>query len=302
VKYAYYPGCTQESTAAEYGESSKAVCRELGIELEEIPDWNCCGASSGHFLDEDLSYALPGRNLAIAEKQGLDTLIICAACYLRLRSTQREAKNSPEFRKKLEDLIGMPYEAKYDVRHLLDVVVNELGLEEMKKKVKKPLKGLKVVAYYGCYLVRPPKIVAFDDPENPTTMDRLLESLGAEVLDWGGKIDCCGGSLPLTRPDIVAVRVGDLVSQAQEVGAEAIVVACPMCHSNLDTRQGTKKTVSGAQPGIEIELGGGPGGGKMPILYFTELMGLAFGIPKARSWFKKHLTNPIPVLEGHNLI
>ncbi len=282
MKYAFYPGCTQESTAEEFGSSSKAVCQKLGIELKEIPDWNCCGASSGHFLNDELTHALPGRNLAIAEKQGLDTLVVCAACYLRLRSTQREAKESPEFRKRLAELIDMPYEAKYEVKHLLDVVVNDLGLEEVSNRVKKPLKGLKLAAYYGCYLVRPPKIVAFDDPENPTTMDRLLESLGAEVVDWGGKVDCCGGSLVLSRTEIVLKLTGDLIKGARDAGAEAMVVACPMCHSNLDTRQSGKD--------------------RLPILYFTELMGLAFGIPKTDSWFKKHLVSPFNLLKSHDLI
>lgn len=165
MKYAFYPGCTQESTAEEFGLSSKAVCCKLGIELKEILDWNCCGASSGHFLNNELSHALPGRNLAIAEKEGLGTAVVCAACYRRLRSTQHEAKNSPEFRRKLAELIGMPYQAKYAVRHLLDIIVNDIGLEQVRKKVKKSLKGLKVAAYYGCYLVRPHEVVGFDDPE-----------------------------------------------------------------------------------------------------------------------------------------
>lgn len=281
MKYAFYPGCTQESTAEEFGLSGKAVCRELGIDLEEIADWNCCGASSGHFLNEGLTHALPGRNLAIAEKQGLDTAIFCAACYLRLRSTQFRAKSSPEFREKLAELIGMPYEAKYEVKHLLDIIVNDLGLEEVSKRVKKPLKGLKLAPYYGCYLVRPPKIVGFDDPENPTSMDRLLESLGAEVLDWGGKVDCCGGSLVLSRTDIVLKLTGELIEGAREVGAEAMVVACPMCHSNLDTRQSGKN--------------------RLPILYFTELMGLAFGLNEAMDWFKRHLVSPVPLLTSHSL-
>ena len=282
MRYSFYPGCTQESTAKEFGDSSRAVCRELGIELKEIPDWNCCGASSGHFSNDDLSHALPGRNLAIAEREGLDTAVVCAACYLRLRTTQHEVKNSPEFRKRLEDLIGMPYEAKYDVRHLLDISVNELGIEEIEKRVKHPLTGLKVVAYYGCYLVRPPNIVAFDDPENPTTMDRLLQALGAEVPDWGAKVDCCGGSLTLTKTGIVENLVQGLVASAQEVGAEAIVVACPMCHSNLDGRQS--------------------GEDKLPILYFTELMGLAFGINESKGWFQKHLVSPIALLTSHSLL
>lgn len=282
MKYAFFPGCTQESTAEEFGRSSTAVCSRLGIELDEIPDWNCCGASSGHFLDDELAHALSGRNLALAEKQGLDIAIVCAACYLRLRSTREKARESLEFRKNLFEKIGMPYEARYRVKHLLDIIVNDLGLEEVRKNIVKPLKGLRLAPYYGCYLVRPPKIVGFDDPENPVSMDRLIEALGAEPLDWGGKVDCCGGSLILSKEAIAMKMLGDVLEKAREVEAEAIVVACPMCHANLDMRQS--------------------GGSKIPILYFTELLGLALGIPGADVWFKKHLVSPLNVLKAHGLI
>ena len=282
MKYAFYPGCTQESTAEEFGLSSKAVCRELGIELEEIPDWNCCGASSGHFMDEALADALPARNLAIAEQQGLDTAVVCAACYLRLRATRHKVAGSPEFGKQLADRIGMTYEAKYGVKHLLDIIVNDLGLEEVRKKVRKPLRGLRLVPYYGCYLVRPPDVVGFDDPENPTSMDRLLNAIGAEALDWGAKVDCCGGSLILSRDDIALKLLGGVIERAREVEADAIVVACPMCHANLDMRQ--------------------KGPGPMPILYFTELIGLALGLSEAEGWFRKHLVNPLTLLKERKLL
>jgi heterodisulfide reductase subunit B len=271
VKYAFYPGCTQESTAEEFGLSSRAVCGELGIELEEIPDWNCCGASSGHF-----------RNLAIAEQMGLDTAVVCAACYLRLRATRHKVAGSPEFGKELSDRIGRPYEARYGVRHLLDIIVNDLGLEAVRNKVRKPLRDLRLVSYYGCYIVRPPDIVGFDDPENPTSMDRLLDALGAETLDWGAKVDCCGGSLILSRDDIALKLLGGVIERAREVEADAIVVACPMCHANLDMRQ------KGPDP--------------MPVLYFTELIGLAMGIPGAEGWFRKHLVNPLNLLKGKKLL
>lgn len=282
MKYAFYPGCTQESTAEEFGLSSEAVCRALGIELEEIPDWNCCGASSGHFVDDELAHALPARNLAIAEKQGLDTAIVCAACYLRLRATRQKVRESSEFRKKIADKIGLAYEAKHDVKHLLDIIVNDLGLAQVKKKVTRPLKGLRLAPYYGCYLVRPPKVVGFDDPENPVTMDRLLEALGAQALDWGAKVDCCGGSLILSKEEVAMNLLGGVIEKAREVGADGIVVACPMCHANLDMRQS--------------------GSDKMPVLYFTELIGLALGIPEAGAWFKKHMVSPIKLLQARNLI
>jgi heterodisulfide reductase subunit B len=281
MKYAYYPGCSQEGGEEHFGKSTEAVCHALGIELQEIHDWTCCGASSGHFLNEELSYALPARNLAIAEKMGLDTVCVCAACYLRLRHTRHEVRHNPEFSKKLEGLLDMPYEGKYDVRHLLDIVVNKLGLDAVKAKVTKPLKGLKLACYYGCYLMRPPRIVAFDNPENPTAMDRLLEALGADARDWSAKVDCCGGSLMLTQSDAVHDLVGSIADQAREVDAEAIVTACPMCTMNLEAMQRGKD--------------------KLPIIYFTEIMGVAMGLPDTRKWFKKHLKNPSKVLAAHGL-
>jgi heterodisulfide reductase subunit B len=281
MKYAFYPGCSQEGMEEQYGKSTEAVCHELGIELEEIPDWTCCGASAAHFFSDELAHALPGRNLAVAEKTGNDVACVCAACYLRLRHTMHEVRQSPEFKEHLEKLIGMPYEARNDVKHLLDILVNDLGLEAVEKKVKKPLKGLKVVCFYGCYLMRPADIVAFDDPENPTIMDRLVEILGAEDLDWSSKIDCCGASMTMTRADIVESLVGNIAQSAKDVGAEAIVVACPMCSMNLEAKQS--------------------GSGKVPVVYFTELMALALGLSDAKGWINKHIVSASKALSAHGL-
>ena len=281
MKYAYYPGCSQEGGEEHFGKSTEAVCHALGIELQEIHDWTCCGASSGHFMNEDLSVALPARNLAIAEKMGLDTMCVCAACYLRLRQARHDVRHNPELGRKVAGWLDAPYEGKYGVRHLLDVVVNDLGLDAVKAKVTHPLKGLKLVCYYGCYLMRPPEIVAFDDPENPTAMGRLLEALGADVRDWAAKVDCCGGSLMLTQSDAVHHLVGSIADYARDAGAEAIVTACPMCTMNLEAMQTGKD--------------------KLPIIYFTELLGVAMGLPDTKKWFKKHLKSPAKVLAAHGL-
>ena len=284
MKYAYYPGCSMESIAADYALSVEAVCKDLGVELEELDDWNCCGASSGHCTNYRLSHALTGRNLAIAEKMGMDTAVACPACFVRLKSTIHEAREDDKLRKDIVEVIGRPYEAQYDAKNLVDIMVNDVGIEEIRKRVKKPLTGLKVVSYYGCFLVRPPKVVQFDDPENPQSLDILMDALGAEVVDWSGKVDCCGGSFSLTKQDIVRKLVSNIVDQARQAGAEAIVAACSLCLANLEQRQ----TVSPA----------------MPILYFTELMGLAFGMAEkeVRGWLKKRMVNPIPLLESHNLL
>jgi heterodisulfide reductase subunit B len=283
LKYAYYPGCSLESTAREYDLSVRAVSSNLGIELVELPDWSCCGASAGHSTNHRLASALVGRNLALAENEKLDIAVACPACYLRFRTTYQEVKDDSQKQRELANLIGMPYEAKFRIRHLLDVICNDIGLDRVKERLTKPLGGLKVVAYYGCYLVRPPKVVAFDDPENPQSMDKLLTTLGAEVRDWSGKVDCCGGSLSLSKRMIAGQLVRDIIDTAQQAGAEAIVTACPLCHSNLETRQTADRQ------------------GKLPIFYFTELMGLAMGIPGARSWLKKHLISPLNLLASHGL-
>ncbi|MFC2067467.1 CoB--CoM heterodisulfide reductase iron-sulfur subunit B family protein [Chloroflexota bacterium] len=281
MKYAYYPGCSQETVSKEYNQSAWAVCNELGIELLEISDWNCCGASSGHSTDYWASHALAGRNIAIAEREGMDIAVVCPACFLRLKDTQHEFRTETKFKEQLTELIDMPYEAKYEVRHLLDIICNTVGIEKVKGKVKKPLTGLRVVAYYGCYLVRPPEITGLDDPENPQIIERLLEALGAEVLDWRAKVDCCGGSLSLARRDVVKKLVNGICDAAHEVGAEAIVTGCGVCDANLEARQAKGKP--------------------LPILYFTELAGLAFGLD-ARPWLKKHLLSPLNLLGKHGLL
>jgi len=283
LRYAYYPGCSLEATAREYDLSVRAVCARLGIELTEIPDWNCCGASSGHSTSRRLASNLAGRNLMLAEEMGMDIAVACPACYIRLRSAQNEMKQDKEQRDELMRMTGLSYQAEYDTRHLLDIICHEIGFENLKSKVVKPLKGLKLAAYYGCYLVRPPGLVAFDDPENPQCLDALLDTLGAEVRDWSGKVDCCGGSLSLSKRDIAIRMVSELVEMARQAGAEALVAACPLCHANLEMRQ----------PGYN--------GNKLPVFYFTELIGLAMGIAEARSWFKKHLISPSGLLNSLGL-
>ncbi len=283
LRYAYYPGCSLEAMAREYDLSVRAVCDHLGIELAEIPDWNCCGASSGHSTNRRLAGTLAGRNLALAEEMKMDIAVACPACYIRLRSAQNEMEQDNEQRGELTGVTGLTYEAKYNTRHLLDIICNEIGLENLKNKAVRPLNGLKLAAYYGCYLVRPPELVAFDDPENPQCLDALLGTLGAEVRDWSGKVDCCGGSLSLSKRDIAGRMVGELTEMARRAGAEAMVAACPLCHANLEMRQR------------------GLNGNKLPVFYFTELVGLALGIKEARSWFRKHLISPSGLLNSLGL-
>ncbi|MFC1870353.1 CoB--CoM heterodisulfide reductase iron-sulfur subunit B family protein [Chloroflexota bacterium] len=280
-RYAYYPGCALESTAGEYHRSILEVCQALGIELVEIPDWTCCGASSAHMTDYWLSHALPARNLALAEEQGMDIAVACPACFQRLKSTQLAARDDPELKERLIGLIDLTWGARYEVRHILDIIYHDIGAERMKEEVTRPLEGLKVACYYGCYLVRPPKLTGCDDPENPQTMDRLLQAAGAEVLDWDGKVECCGGSLALSEKGLAAKLVTHIAKAAQAAGAEALVTACPLCQLNLEMRQDVKKP--------------------LPVFYFTELLGLALGL-FAGSWLQKHLISPLRLLRRHRLL
>ena len=279
--FAYYPGCSLESTAREFELSVQAVCRALGIELKEVTDWNCCGASSGHSVNYELSLALPGRNLAIAEQTGMELAVSCPACFLRFKRTDYDLKHDPALKGEIERVIGMPYEGKHATRHIMEIIYREVGLEELKKRVIRPLKDVKVVSYYGCLLVRPPRVTGFGEHENPVMMDEMMDALGAQSCDWAGKIDCCGGSLALTRTDIVLKLVGDLMEEAKKAGAEAVICACPLCQANLDTRQSSRET--------------------LPILYFSEMIGLSIGLDPM-PWFKKHMVNPVPLLKRKGLI
>ena len=279
MKFAYYPGCTATSTSIEYDESVRETSQHLGIDLEEIPDWTCCGASSGHVINQELAIALPSRNLALADMMSLDIAAPCPACSLRLKSAEYELKKDPVLKTKIEEDIGMNLELSRKSKHILEVLYQDVGIDAIKEKVQKPLEDLKVVTYYGCYLVRPPEVTAFDDPENPTIMDKIMEALGAEVIDWSYKVDCCGGSLSIVTPDIVEKLSGKIVHAASEAGADAIVTACGICQLNLDMRQ----------PKTSRSLA-------MPIFYFSELSALAFGSENVKEWLAKHFVDPSDLL------
>jgi heterodisulfide reductase subunit B2 len=282
MEFSYYPGCSLHSTASEYNASVEGVFSELNARLHELEDWNCCGASSAHIFNHELSLALPARNLAIAQQAGRDILMPCAACFNRHKTADFEMRRDPDRRVSMEGLVDFKFTGEVQVRPLLDVIVNEIGLEEIQAHVTRPLSGFKAVGYYGCLLVRPPEVTQFDHPENPQLMNRLLEALGAQAMAWSHATDCCGGGLSLTKTDITTRLVSRLAERAREAGAEAIVTSCPLCQVNLEMRQAGR-------------------GQKMPVFYFTELIGLAFGMGQVRGWLKKHLIDPLPVLERANL-
>lgn len=283
MKVSYYPGCSLHSTGLEYGKSTEEVCQILEIELQELSDWNCCGAGSAHCTDETLAIELATRNLSTAEEAGLDLVIPCAACFQRFKVAEKHIIE------KKEPVIDTPYQGKVPVKHLLDFLSEEELIEAIKAKIEKPLKGLKAVCYYGCLITRPPDITDAKKYDNPQTMDDLLALLGAETYSWSYKTDCCGGSLMLSRPDIVTELSGKLIQKAEEAGADCLVTACPLCQANLDTKQGMMSKNWGRKV-------------RTPIFYFTELLGLALGSPKADSWLKKHVIDPRELLKSKGLL
>jgi heterodisulfide reductase subunit B len=265
VKYAFFPGCSLEASAWDYDKSLRAVCRVLGIELEEIPDWVCCGATPAHATNASLAVALPAMNLVAARDMGYPVATPCAACYSRLRTANHKLRGDPQERQRVERMIGKPYDGGVEVRHILDLLVNDFGLDAIRAKVKRPLKGLNVACYYGCLLSRPPEIVAFDDAEHPTSMERLMVALGAEPVEWPYQTECCGAGLSVTQPDVVNRLGHRLLSMAREAGAQYIAVACQMCQMNLDLRQADAARAHGEIP-------------ETPVLFISQLMGLALGL------------------------
>jgi heterodisulfide reductase subunit B len=299
--YAFYPGCTLHSTGVEFGLSTDLICEALGIEMLEIPDWNCCGASSAHSMDHTLFLALPARNLAQAQLlpagdgAPLDLAIPCAACYSRTAAAYLALQQDPDFRAQMEHTLDFSFQDRIRPRSLLDIVANDFSRQQLTGHVRKPLEGLKVVSYYGCLLIRPPQYTQrWDDPEHPQSMDYLLQLMGAEPLPWSFGVDCCGGSLTLNRADVVVHLVDRLARAAHEAGAQALVTACPMCMANVDGRQKYRGELPLPRPAKADYQ-------PLPIFYFTELMALAFDLPMHKV-LTRHLVNPKPLLSSLGLL
>ena len=279
MKLGYYPGCSLDSTAIEYNESIKDICNKLNIELTEIKDWNCCGASSAHCIDENAAFLLSARNLEIAESDGNDLVIPCSGCFSRLKFAEKNALQNPVYKDK------STFKGSIRVLDILTVLSDDAVLEEIKNSLKKPLSSLKVAAYYGCMSLRPPEIVDSEDCENPRSMEKIFTALGAEVVDWSFKSICCGGSLVLSRTDIVRKLVSRIFTMAGELEVDCLVTSCPMCQSNLDTRMN------------EI-----PGNFNIPVLFISEIIGLALDSSDINKWFKKHIVNPGKIFKKRGLM
>ena len=283
---AYYPGCSLHSTSKEFNDSTHAVCEALDINLIEPKGWVCCGSSAAHRADPEAAVELPLENLALIEQSGFNEVTMpCAACFSRHKFTQYELRHDNDHKKALDDKIGYAYQDSVQVNTLVQTIHEHVGKDGVSEKVQKPLEGLKVVSYYGCLLTRPPEVTEAEHPENPIDMDELMEALGAEVVDWSYKTSCCGAAHSLTRTDIVLDLSSNLIEQARIAGADVIAVACPLCHLNLDARQSQ----------MELEE-------PMPVMFFTQLMSLALGLPEKNAALNKNLVDPRPLLREKHII
>jgi len=274
MKIGFYPGCSLTGSSREYNESLLAISKEAGVELCEISDWNCCGASAAHNLSKDLSLTLPARNLALAELDQMDELVVpCAACYNRLVMTQHELGENESLKKIVSEKLQMPLQNGIKILNVLQFLEKHI-VPRLEQLVKNPL-DFDVACYYGCLLVRPQRVMKADRFEDPMTMDVIMHKLGANPIDWPFKTECCGAGFSVSRPEIVGELSGKIVRNAVDRGAKAIVVACPMCHSNLDMRR----------PAIETYLNMKV---DIPVIYITQAIALAMGLTARQAGIQRH--------------
>jgi heterodisulfide reductase subunit B len=289
LSYSYYPGCSLHASAKEYDESTRGLFKSLKIGLQEVPDWFCCGATPAHNVDELLSLSLCAKNLALAEEVDGDLAVACAACFSRLKTTQHKLAENDEKRRQVETAIDGPVPTEKRVKHLLEILAQDFGLERLAEAVKKPLAGLKVATYYGCLLTRPPEVPQLDCTEAPTIMERVIAATGAEPVAWSHRLECCGANFTLSRPGVVLKLSGDILASAKAAGADCLMVACPLCHGNLDIRQ------------KEIEAGFGTSY-NMPVFYVTQLLGLACGLSPGKLGLESMIVSPLPLLKEKGLL
>lgn len=283
---AYYPGCSLHSTAPEFNTSTIAICEALDLELIEPQGWVCCGSSAAHRADPEVGLRLPMENLALIEQSGFKEVTMpCAACFNRHKASLLEIRTDQEHKDWVDEELGYSYQDGVKVSTLAEMLFEHIGTEKLTERVVKPLFGLRIVCYYGCLLTRPPEVTGAKHPENPTDIDELMRALGADVLDWSYKTTCCGAAHSLSRPDIVLRLSSEIIKHARQSGADVIAVACPLCHANLDARQ--------IQMGIEEP---------MPVLYFTQLLAIALGLPEKAAVLHKNIIDPRPLLYAKGIM
>ncbi len=269
MKLSYYPGCSLEGTALDYDQSVRELCTHLGVELVDIPDWNCCGASSAHMTDHEVGIRLPLRNLLQVTGSGHDILVPCAACFQRLRAADKEMRDNPVH----WDIVGSVPE--FEIVHISTFLARPEILEKIRDKVSQPLSGLPVACYYGCLSLRHPHITGAPNWEMPVNLECIIEALGAKPVNWSHRTECCSGSLTMARPDIARKLVGDIAVAAKRAGATAMVTDCPMCQANMESRQ--------------LDLGGKD---DLPVFFATELIIAAIEGKYPKKQQKVHLVSP----------
>jgi heterodisulfide reductase subunit B len=282
----YFPGCSLSATSIEYGKSVKNIARALDIELLEPRDWVCCGSSPAHATDAKLARLMPMKTISAVEQMGLGILTSpCSACFSRFKQAELATRENDAVHSEISKALDYDYKGSVEVRHLLDVIVDRVGLDEVGKRVTNPLRGLKVACYYGCLITRPAGVTEAENPEYPVKMDRLIKELGGDTVDWSRKTDCCGGSLAISKTDAAIGLIRNIMEDARACGAEAIVTMCPICHLNLDSRQG--------------ETGDDP---ELPIFQATQLMALAFGQGEKGAALGNNLVDPKPYLRRKGVL
>jgi heterodisulfide reductase subunit B len=289
LTYSYYPGCSLHASAKEYDESTQGLFKALKIGLQEVPDWMCCGATPAHNVDELLSLSLCAKNLELAEPVEGDLAVACAACFSRLKTAQHKLEANEEKRKQVEYALDAPLAIDKPVKHLLEILAKDYGLERLAAAMHKPLTGLKVACYYGCLLTRPAEVPQLDCAEAPTIMERVIEATGAESVAWSHRLECCGANFTLSRPGVVLQLSNEILASAKRAGADCIMVACPLCHGNLDIRQAEIEEASGEHYGL-------------PVFYMTQLLALAAGVAATRLGFNSMIVNPLPLLKEKGLV
>jgi heterodisulfide reductase subunit B len=289
LNYSYYPGCSLHASAKEYDESTQGLFKALKIGLKEVPDWLCCGATPAHNVDELLSLSLCAKNLELSDKVDGDLAVACAACFSRLKTAQHKLADNEEKRKQVEYALDKPLALGKPVKHLLEILAKDYGLEKLADAMTRPLDGLKVACYYGCLLTRPPEVPELDCVEAPTIMERVIGATGAQAVAWSHRMECCGANFTLSRPGVVLNLSGEILASAKRAGADCIMVACPLCHANLDIRQKEIEEASGEKF-------------NMPVFYMTQLLALAAGVPPTKLGFDSMMVSPMPLLKEKNLL
>ena len=275
MKIGYYPGCALHGSSNDYEESLRACCATLDVQLREVDEWICCGATAAHSLNQKLSTALPARNLALAEREGFGEMLApCPMCSMQLIKAKKALATDSSLRDEISRVVELEIQGKTRVLNLIQIF-EAIGLDKVKAAVKNPLTSIKAACYYGCLLTRPPDVVAFDDCEQPSSMEAVVEALGAKTVDWSYRTECCGGGMTLASEDIVLDLSHKILSNAAAHGANCLVVACPMCHVNLDMKQ----------PAIKNRYSDTK---KMMVYYLTDVIGLALGLPESALGINRH--------------